>query len=86
MMFDAGSFLAVNVPPLRPRVAPAARANDALSGNAAPIVAPSGVSDETGRERDPVSRLDGAIDFTPALLNGQAVPVVMTVTVNVELR
>ena len=137
MMFDAGGLVPVDVELPRPRAVRTERAAEAVSENAAPVIAPAGISDETGREGDPVLSTNGPIDgaasgppsaiegtgsleavldaqgrvesvrvlrsiplldqaarwmrcsywrFTPALLNGEPVPVVMTVTVNFELR
>ena len=79
-----------HVAPLYPPVALAARREG--------IVILEAVIAEDGSVRDvrvlrPVALLDqAAIDavrqwrFTPTLLNGEAVPIVMTVTVNFQLR
>ena len=50
LMFDSGSFMPIEVQPPRPAVARPARASDAVSENAAPVMPPEGLSEETGRE------------------------------------
>ena len=59
MMFDAGAFMPVDVQLPRPRAVRTARAAEAVSENAAPVIAPAGIRDETGREGDPVPSTNG---------------------------
>jgi protein TonB len=61
MMFDAGAFMPVNVQLPRPRAVRTATTADAVSENAAPVIAPEGVSHETGREGDPLPSINGPI-------------------------
>jgi protein TonB len=50
ILFDASQFMPVDIQPPKPRRPAAARTGEATSLNAAPIVAPSDVAIETGRE------------------------------------
>jgi protein TonB len=61
IMFDAGAFMPIEVQLPRPRVARAASTSDAVSENAAPVIAPTGVRDESGREGDPAPSVAGPI-------------------------
>ena len=61
MMFDAGGLVPVDVELPRPRAVRTERAAEAVSENAAPVIAPAGISDETGRESDPVPSTNGPI-------------------------
>ena len=60
LMFEFRSFMPVDVQPPRPRVM-AAKAGGGASPNAAPLVPPSGVSEETGREQRDPSPLVGLV-------------------------
>lgn len=74
LLFDSGSFMPIDVQLPRPRVARPARTNDAVSDNAAPVVAPAGVSHESGREGDPAPPVAGPIagvaSGVPAAIEG----------------
>ena len=61
MMFDAGGFVPVGVLRPRPRAVRTERTADAVSENAAPVIAPAGISRETGREGDSVPSTNGPI-------------------------
>ena len=61
MMFDAGGFVAVGVLRPRPRAVRTERTADAVSENAAPVIAPAGISHETGRDGDSVPSTNGPI-------------------------
>jgi protein TonB len=61
MMFDAGAIMPVDVQLPRPRKVRTARAAEAVSENAAPVIAPAGISHETGREGDPAPSSNGPI-------------------------
>jgi periplasmic protein TonB len=62
-IFDNSQFMPVEIQTPTPRVAPPARKSDgpAVSANAAPLVAPTGLTDETGRENEVSSPHDGAL-------------------------
>lgn len=60
-MFDRGAVMPIEVQLPRPPVARAARTSDAVSENAAPVVAPEGVANESGREGDPIPSTAGPI-------------------------
>ena len=53
VLYDAVSAMPIDVQLPKPRVVAAASASDPVSLNAAPLVAPVGVIDETGREGEP---------------------------------
>ena len=54
IIFDSSPFMPVEIQLPKPRVAAAAKPSEAVSLNAAPLVAPDGVADETGREGERV--------------------------------
>ena len=70
IMFDSSQFIPVDVQLPQPPVTRAARRIEAMPDNAAPIVAPEGVREETGRERESVERtigvVEGAVSGPPA--------------------
>lgn len=63
IMFDSSQFMPVDIQLPEPRALPSARTDETVSASAAPIVAPTGVADETGRE-------DGPTPTTPGLIAG----------------
>jgi len=61
IMFDSSQFMPVDIQLPKPPVAPTPRRTEAVSDNAAPIVSPQGVREETGRERNPTERTVGLV-------------------------
>jgi protein TonB len=53
IIFDSSPFMPVEIQLPKPRVAHAEKVSEAISQDAAPVIAPVGVRDETGREGDP---------------------------------
>jgi protein TonB len=62
LIFDSSPFMPVDIQLPTPPVASAARAHESASIDAAPIVAPVGVVDETGRESETAHTAVGSID------------------------
>jgi protein TonB len=62
ILFDASQFMPVDIQLPKPRVAPAPSKSQASSLNSAPIVAPTGVIEETGREHEAAPKPGGLID------------------------
>jgi protein TonB len=62
-IFDTSQFMPVDIQMPKPRVAPPARKSDrpAVSVNAAPLVAPTGLTEETGREGEASSPPDDSV-------------------------
>jgi protein TonB len=62
-LFDYSPFMPIEIQMPRPRVAPRPRNSDgpAVSNRAAPVVAPTGLTDETGHENEVASPQDGAL-------------------------
>jgi periplasmic protein TonB len=72
-LYEAASAMPIDVQLPKPRVVPAASTSDPVSVNAAPIVAPTGVIDETGREGDPApapGRIAGVESGPPSGVEG----------------
>jgi len=61
IIFDSSQFMPVDIQLPKPRVLPSARTGESASAVAAPIVAPTGVADETGREADPAPASAGLV-------------------------
>ena len=53
IMFDSSQFMPVDIQLLKP-IPPAARSSEAVSPNAAPVIAPLGIAEETGHEDEPL--------------------------------
>jgi periplasmic protein TonB len=53
IIFDSSPFMPVEIQLPKPRIASAVKASETVSPDAAPVVPPVGVRDETGREGDP---------------------------------
>jgi protein TonB len=62
-IFDNSSFMPVEIQIPKPRVAPQPRNSDgpAVSRTAAPVVPPTGLTDETGHENEVAPRQNGAL-------------------------
>lgn len=60
VLFDAGSFMPINVEIPKPRPV-ATRPAETVSVNAAPIAPPEGVTDETGRETESARPTTGSV-------------------------
>jgi periplasmic protein TonB len=75
-IFDTSQFMPVDIQMPKPRVAPPARKSDspAVSVNAAPLVAPTGLTEETGREGEasspPVDSVIGVAGGPPSEIPG----------------
>ena len=80
-VFDASQFMPVDIQIPQPRVAARARTSDTVSANAAPLVPPAGVSQETGREDEvsppPVGSLVGTEGGPPPDIAGVGIPAVV---------
>jgi protein TonB len=64
IMFDSSQFMPVDIQFPRPPVARTARQAEAVSDNAAPIISPDRVREESGRERDAPERTIGLVGGT----------------------
>lgn len=77
LMFDASHIMPVDIQLLTPpRVRPVDTASQAVSENAAPVVAPTGVIAETGREGAPPSptgSIPGVESGPPAAVDGMGI-------------
>ena len=61
IMFDSSRFMPVDIHLPPPPVAPTKHRTDAVSDNAAPIVSPAGIREETGREGNKAERTVGQV-------------------------
>jgi periplasmic protein TonB len=79
ILFDNSQFMPVEIQQPRPRVAPPARTSEgaAVSPNAAPIVPPAGLTQETGREGEisspPVDSVIGVVGEPPSEIPGPGI-------------
>ena len=60
LIFDASSIMPVEVQLPKPRAIPPATTREAISANAAPVMAPTGVAPETARNLEPSPDPDGS--------------------------
>jgi TonB family protein len=60
-IFDTSQFMPVDIQMPKPRVAAPARTSDTVSVNVAPLVPPTGVTQETGREDEVTSPPPGSV-------------------------
>jgi protein TonB len=60
-IFDTSQFMPVDIQMPKPRVAAPARTSDTVSANVAPLVPPTGVTQETGREDEVTSPPPGSV-------------------------
>jgi protein TonB len=81
-IFDNSPFMPVEIQMPKPRVAPPVRKSDGptVSANAAPLVAPTGLTPETGREGElsspPVDSVIGIVGGPPSELPGVGIAIV----------
>jgi TonB family protein len=61
LLFDNVPFMPVEVQLVKPRVAPPATRGETVSVNAAPVIAPAGITPETERDLEPSPRSPGMI-------------------------
>ena len=81
-IFDTSQFMPVDIQMPKPRAAPPARKSDGptVSASAAPLVAPTGLTPETGREGElsspPVDSVIGIVGGPPSELPGVGIAIV----------
>jgi len=73
IIFDSSPFMPVEIQLPTPRIERAVKASETVSPNAAPVVAPAGVRDETGHEDDPAptrGAVTGVESAPPSAIDG----------------